>query len=65
MRNWKVLSLSVSFTALLLAACATSSQGPQDSQVPVSPAWTRLSEAQQALAMGANAQVEQIGRAHV
>jgi multidrug efflux system outer membrane protein len=51
-------SLSVAFAALVLAACATTPRGAQNSDVPVAPSWNQLEKANPALAMNANAQVE-------
>ncbi len=57
MRKLKT-TLSVSFAALLIAACATTPPGPQSSDVPVAPSWSQLTQANPALAMNANAAVE-------
>jgi multidrug efflux system outer membrane protein len=57
MRKLKA-TLSVSFAALLLAACATTPPGQQNSDVPVAQSWNLLADADAALAMNANAQVE-------
>src|SRR5687767_13293651 len=51
-------TLSVAFAALLIAACATTPPGPQNSDVPIAPSWSQLAEANTALAMNANAEVE-------
>ncbi len=51
-------TLSVAFAALLIAACATTPPGPQSSEVPVAQSWSQLAEANTALAMNANAEVE-------
>lgn len=58
MRKLKTSSLSVSFAALLLAACATTPPGPQDSEVATPPSWSRLAEANPALGLSADAEVE-------
>lgn len=57
MRKLKT-TLSVSFAALLIAACATEPPGQQNSDVPVAPSWNQLTAANPVLAMNANAQVE-------
>ena len=57
MRKFRT-SLSVAFAALLIAACATTPPGAQSSDVPVAPSWNQLSQANPALAMNANAEVE-------
>jgi len=51
-------TLSVSFAALLIAACATTPPGPQSSDVPVASSWSQLAETNAALATNANAAVE-------
>src|SRR5262245_44819316 len=52
MRKLKPSSLSVSFAALLLAACATAPHAPQDSEIATPAAWS------QSLGTDANVQVE-------
>ena len=51
-------TLSVSFAALLLAACATTPPGQQSSDVPVAQNWSQLTDANAGVALNANAQVE-------
>jgi len=51
-------TLSVAFAALLIASCATTPPGPQNSDVPVAQSWSQLAEANPALVTNASAAVE-------